>query len=137
MVPPRVVVRSGQSLKRETDSQCSCHCQGGGLEETVHTLHTCTGAHTQQGCHHLSTNFHSQSTSQPLSHLLHTAPGRNRASTHIPIFKFHLYIPSCTGSPLLHVGFSSCGEWWGHSLVVVGGLLIGVACGLNSCGAQA
>ena len=93
--------------------------------------------HTQQGCPHLSTNFHSQSTSQPLSHLLHTAPGRNRASTHIPIFKFHLYIPSCTGSRCCMWAFSSCGEWWGHSLVVVGGLLTVVACGLNSCAAQA
>ena len=79
----------------------------------VHTLHTCTHvqAHTQQGCHHLNTNVHSQSTSQPLSHLLHTAPGGTEQVLTSQFFNF-IYI--CPAAP---VPAAACGL----SLVAVSG----------------
>ena len=134
MIPPCVVVRSGKSLERETASHGSCHCQGGGQEEECTPY---TQAHTQQGCHHLNTNVHSQSTSQPLSHLLHTAPGGTEQVLTSQFFNFIYICPAAPGPRWCMWAFTSCGEWQGYSLVLVGGLLIGVACDLNSCGAQA
>ena len=101
----------------------------------VHTIHTCTlaQAHTQQGCHHLNTNVHSQSTSQPLSHLLHTAPGGTEQVLTSQFFNF-IYICPAAPVPAAACGLSLVAvSGKSYSPVVAGGLLIGVACELNSC----
>ena len=136
MVPPRVVVRSGQSLKRETDSQCSCHCQGGGQEETVHTLHTCTGTHSRDVPTWVQIPIPRALHSHYLTCSTQPQGGTEQVLTSQFLNFIYIY-PAALGLRCCTWAFSSCGEWWGHSLVVVGGLLTGVACGLNSCGAQA